>query len=478
MVPGTPRRFALLLLSQGVAAAGQFTAAVVVARTLGPADFGVWSYAVAYTSIFASIVDFGMSFVIVRDLARPTRDGARYIGNVIAIKGLLSLCALLLSASLLPLLGGDAERWPVLLLLSTQAVLVSFTTLIAAAAYARGHLLASGAVRSLQGLLLVGAAGGVALLGAGLLAFASAYAAVGLAGILVALTIASWRVGRIVPRFEALFWRSYLRELLPIALAVMLTTVYYSADVLMLGMAGHEREVGWYSAGYRLIYGLLLVLVALNQAFLPDVARSLDAAGVHAPAPVIRYYRAVWTFALPVVLLGPLAAPAVMTTVYGAEYGGGASALQILLVAGGLAFLSSYFGSLLLVAGRQREYLLGVGLAAASNIALNAALIPLFSLHGAAISTVLSEGLVMVWMRASSARILPAEARGVPVVPVLFGLSAAAMAGCAILLGFPRLPAVGGACALYAAAVYVCGAFNVEGKRTAVPDDAVTKQAA
>jgi O-antigen/teichoic acid export membrane protein len=454
-VPGLVRRFGLLLVSQGAAAAGQFGAAVIVARALGPADFGVWAYAVAYASIFASVVDFGMSFVVVRDLARPQHESRSYLGNVLAIKGVLSVCALALGAALLPLLGGGMDRWPVLALLGGQAVLASFAALIAAAVYVRGHLLASVAIRVFQGALLFGGVGTVALVGSGLLRFASVYIAIGAVGAAVALAIAVATIGRFAPRVDREFWRPYLGELLPIALAVMLTTVYYSADTLMLGLAGQERETGWYNAAYRVIFGLLLLLGALNQTFLPDTARSLDADGTRSPETLVRYYRAIWAFAMPIAALGPLAAPALMTLLYGSDYGGGARAMQILFVAGGLAFVSSYFSSAMLVAGRQRQYLGGVALAAGCNVALNAALIPVWSLDGAALSTVISEGLVVFWMRWRAGDVLPDEARGVPVAPAAAGCAVAAVAGLAVALGAPALPAVVAAGLGYAGALYL-----------------------
>ena len=450
-------RFSLLLLSQGLAAAGQFAAGVLVARSLGPGGFGHWSYAVAYTSVFASFVDFGMSFSILRDLSRGGESMGRYLANVIGIKVALSAAALVSIIALQPVLGGGSELLPVVLLLGAQTVLASFTTFLSTALYARDRVVLASVVRGGQGVLLAGVVAFLVARNAGPVPLAGAYAAAGAVGAAVCVGVAAKHFGRVVPRIEIAFWRRYLKELSPLALAVMLTTVYYSADTLMMGLAGLEQEVGWYNAGYRMIFALLLLVGALNQAFLPDQARALGARGLRASQTVVSYYRAVWALAVPVIALGPVAAPAVMGLVYGPEYEGGARALQILLLAGGLTFFSSFFGSLLLLAHRQRDYLLGVGLGALANIILNAALIPPFTLHGAAIATVAAEGLVALWMRKQCLRFLPADVKGAPWKTPAAGLATAGGAVLLIVAGVPDLVAVGAALAGYGVVLGLTG---------------------
>ncbi len=451
------RRFSLLLVSQGLAAAGQLAAGVVVARSLGPEEFGHWSYALAYGSVVASVVDFGMSFSVLRDLSRRPEDTARYLGNVMAIKVALSLSAFLAIVALLPALGGGQAQWAVTLLLGAQVIFASFTTLMATALYAREGMFLSAAVRGGQGMLLAGAVLLFSLAGPGLLPFAYVYAGVGAVGAVAAAALVVARLPGVLPRVDPAFWRSYLRDLSPLAAAIVLTTVYYSADTLMLGLAGLDREVGWYGAAYRTIYALLLLVGALNQAFLPDQSRALDGGGLRSPDSVRSYYQLVWVLAVPVVVLGPIAGPQAMSLVYGAEYEGGARALQVLLLAGGLMFFSSFFSSLVLLAGRQREYLGGVALGAGTNIALNLVLIPLYTLNGAAVATVVSEALVMLWMRQRSRRLLPNATCQVAWLVPATGLLTGGAAVLLLLAGVPALLAVGAAFGMYGAVMLLSG---------------------
>lgn len=451
MVAGTVlHRFSLLLVSQGVAATGQLLASILVARSLGPTDFGRWSYALAYTAIFASIVDFGMSFTTLRDLSRSQEDNRRYLGNVMAIRACLSVCALALIIALQPLFGGGPGLFLIVLLVGGQTILASFTQLMTTALYARGSLALSAAIRGGQGLLLAGIVWTLVTLRPGLVPFAAAYASIGLATVVIAGAVVVAQFGRAFPRFDLDFWRPYLRRLSPLALAVALTSVYYFADTIMLSFAGLDRDVGWYNAAYRPIFALLLLVGALGQAFLPDEARSLNAGTLRSAEPMVRHYRSAWMLALPIVLLGPLAAPDIIRILYGAAYEGSVVPLQILLIAGGLMFFSSFFSGLVLLEHRHRTYLAGVALGAGLNVLLNAALIPPFTLVGAATATVASEAAVMLWMR-SKCGYLPSEARNVCWGVALPGLAAAGGGALLVLSGVPSLVAAGAAALAFAA---------------------------
>ena len=52
-----------------------------VARYLGPEQFGVFSYAIAFASLFSSIASLGLGGIIVRDLVREPEQRDRYLGT-------------------------------------------------------------------------------------------------------------------------------------------------------------------------------------------------------------------------------------------------------------------------------------------------------------------------------------------------------------------------------------------------------------
>lgn len=64
---------------------------VFIARELGDITFGKYSFALAFTAIFAVFLDLGFLTLIVRDVARDKSLASKYLGNIAVIKVILSV---------------------------------------------------------------------------------------------------------------------------------------------------------------------------------------------------------------------------------------------------------------------------------------------------------------------------------------------------------------------------------------------------
>ena len=80
------RRFA------GEAGAKIFTLAffVIAARLLGAREFGLYSYAVSFVTLFVLFSDLGLNTLLTREIARDSTRAPGYVGNI----GGLKLCLL------------------------------------------------------------------------------------------------------------------------------------------------------------------------------------------------------------------------------------------------------------------------------------------------------------------------------------------------------------------------------------------------
>ena len=63
---------------------------IYIARYLGEVGFGKYSFALAFTGLFAIIASFGMNNYIIRELARNKEQTNEYLTNILIIKLLLS----------------------------------------------------------------------------------------------------------------------------------------------------------------------------------------------------------------------------------------------------------------------------------------------------------------------------------------------------------------------------------------------------
>ena len=71
----------------------RFALAIVIARTLGPAGYGIYAFAFSFAEVYGVISDFGMSNLIIRDTSREKKYLARYVGNILFVESALSVVA-------------------------------------------------------------------------------------------------------------------------------------------------------------------------------------------------------------------------------------------------------------------------------------------------------------------------------------------------------------------------------------------------
>ncbi|MCU1381928.1 MAG: hypothetical protein JWL71_625, partial [Acidobacteria bacterium] len=196
-------------------------------------------------------------------------------------------------------------------------------------------------------------------------------------------------------------WRVFRRDVWPIGAGIVLSALYFRIDLFLVQLWSGTESVALYNAVFRLVEALRLLPAAVLAVVLPGLVRAGDL------RPLARV-------ALPLTGAAIAAAAALwfcagwlIPLVYGARYAGAVPAFRILLLSFPLLALNFALTHQLVGWDGQRIYAGLCGLALAVNIALNASLIPLRSIEGAAWATLGTEvvltagcGLALWMMRA------------------------------------------------------------------------------
>lgn len=434
---------------------------VVMARELGDAGFGVFTFAFMYVTIFTSLARFGQDTVLVREVARDHTLVDRYFANTVALKLALSVPVGALAIALLIATGASRETLAVAALLGA-AVTVEAVIGTAFAVYQAFEELRWVAVVLIAQRFLTAAAGIAALLaGAGVVAVAAIYLGGALVALVLGLAIQFRRVARPRLHVAPTMWGALMRAAVPLGIAGVFGIILFRVDTVILAAFEPAAVVGDYGAAYRLFEATLFLGWSIGAAVYPVLSRLDDRKAL------ATIYRGAVKLAvaatLPLAVGAAVLAEPLVELLYGAEFDEAATALQLLAPAIAL-FPVTYVTSLLLVArGRQRFIAVLYGAVTAVNIALNLVLIPEFSLNGAALATSLTEALVVLFSVALGVRLVG----GISAPRVLAGpLVASATAGVAMALlssSFWLAAAAGGL-------VYLAVLVLVE--RLAFPEDA------
>ena len=270
-----------ILFNSGVMFAGQAAVKIlglvwlaIVARHLGDARFGHLTYAFSLGSLIGILVEFGFSSVITRAVARRPEEAARYFSNVLSLRMSLSVISFPLTVLVALHTGATASTLGPVYIAAISTSLAGLYATSNAVFFGREKMefpsiimVVSKLVAILVGLLVV-------RMGLGIVWIALVFLLEAALNLAISIPVLSRQMGfRFVPMLDIAFWRSLIREATPFALALVLGLIYFKIDVVMLSAMKGSRHVGWYSAGYRLLEGLVYLPAAFINTMFPALSR-------------------------------------------------------------------------------------------------------------------------------------------------------------------------------------------------------------
>lgn len=395
---GAAFTFGLRLVSTGLT----YAVSVMLARLLGVRGYGTYALALEWLTFLTVPTALGMDRFMVREIAvyrtkeqwSELRGFLRW-GNLAVLAA--SLTAALIGALVVTVVVSQNGLRLSLYVAFATLPLMSLTTLRQAAMRGFDRIVGGGWPELVLRPLLILA---LTTLGWFLLPEFSApwaVAALGLAT-LIAFSVGAGllaRVLRTAPQARPVYRsRVWLVTSLPFMLISATYVFNNKAGVLLLGVLGERTDVGLYTPASRGADLIALVLLAVNTAFAPTLAR-LYAQGKprQLEAAVARSTRLITLVSLPVAL-GFIVFGRTFLAIFGPEFTAAQNALTILSVGQLVNAATGTVGTLLNMTGHERDTALVVGFSAAVNIGLNVLLIPRFGLTGAALATALG---TLVW---------------------------------------------------------------------------------
>jgi O-antigen/teichoic acid export membrane protein len=388
------RNLAVVFTGRAVMLALQFVAFAIAAAYLEPALLGVYTFAIAFAALFRLLPAFSFDPVVTRDLSQRPEDEPTLVPNVAYLRVALAGVAYAALAVVLVLVGYGENRFEAALIAGFVLPAIALDTFRNSLGV-RLRLGWTSFADILEGVVTLVGVILLAATDAGVFAFLWLYVGAKFVnGVVLLICVSriadfSWR-----PRLEG--WPGLLRGAAPLALATVLTALYFRIDMVVLARLKPAADVGQYGAAYKFFDTLLLVPALVVGVFQPVIARS----AVQDPETLRRRFaRAVQLMTvagLGVAVLGAMTAPRALPALPGFDrYGGAGDALALLAVAAGLSFVGTVVQTTLIATHRQRQLVYVAGAALALNVVLNATLIPPFSYMGAAAATVATEVFVV-----------------------------------------------------------------------------------
>lgn len=361
---------------------------VYVVRRLGDANFGRYSTALAYVTIFAMLTDLGTSQFSVREMARKGENIAWMVPDIVALRAVLSLLAIAGITFSARLVGKTPDMVLGIFIASCGLLLYAFQGPLESLMIAKERLdfssvlkLLNQAVFMILGMmLLLGGGGYIGLL----LASLAGVLAMGVASIYVVRRVLRLHFERPNP----LHWRPLLRASLPFGIMGVIGTFASRFDTVFMSFVLTDAAVGWYNVPYNLIMMMMLLAQSLAISLYPALVKEYDSGRGSIQGTVQRALRYLLLLSLPIAVGGMLLADRFIILLYGREFASAIPVMQILVWALPFWFLQEMLGRTGFTMQLERRLCWTVLVTALIGVTLCVALVPRFGVVGAAIGTV------------------------------------------------------------------------------------------
>jgi len=375
-----------------------FVLSIYIARSLGDINFGKYSFALAFTSLFAVFSDMGYNTLLVREVAKDKSQASDYLDNVLSFRLLLS--GLIFSFMILSinLLSYPTDTKNTIYLFGACALIDSLATIFIMIfrAFERMELEAKIAIianiaKTSGGLLVL-------YLGYGLLGLALVFLLSSSLHFIMLTTICKKNFANPKLKFNLQFLKRTLIIALPLSMTGISLLIFTRTDTLMLSSMKGDAVVGWYNAAYNLVLSFKPIPHLFMNALFPAMAGyAISSKNTFKVISEISS-RYLICLGLPLAVGISLLADKIVLFLYGPLYSDSIIALRILSFDIVIFFIWINCAFILISINKQNLWAITAIATVFLNIILNILLIPTLSYIGASIATIISEAICVTFL--------------------------------------------------------------------------------
>jgi len=373
-----------------------FIVSVFVVRYLGPKEFGIYSYAISFAWLFASISTLGLESISTRELVKNSDKRDEINGTVFSLRLLGSIACIITTAIVLLLIGEDTYTTILILIFSGSFIFQSFSAIeyyfrgIVKAKYNAYALSASVIFSSGLKILFI-------LLKAPLIYFiiaASAeyfFLAIGLVAVYNhnKLSIFSWKYSKEIAA-------SLLKDSWPLALSGVVVMIYMRIDQVMIKNMLNIEAVGYYSAAVRLCEAWYFIPVTLCNAIFPAIVNAKSVSEKFYNNRMQKLYDLLTWLAIGIAVPVTIFSDQIIQILFGSEFASASPVLTIYIWAGVAVFLNVASSQYLINENLAKLTFYRSTIGMVINVILNLVLIPIYGIVGSAVATLISYSLVIL----------------------------------------------------------------------------------
>ncbi|MFA5124254.1 MAG: flippase [Patescibacteria group bacterium] len=368
---------------------------IILARSIGVADQGRFTFALSFTSIFAMFLDLGLTQVLIREVAKNREHSAKYLANILGYKLVASALVYLIIVILVNILGYPPLTKSLVYISGFVMLLDSLS--LSVYGTLRGHqdlmYESLGVIINQLTVLIIG--GGLLFCGAPLTWVMAVYVLGSLINFLWSTINLRHKYSvPIIFSFDWLTIRQLVLISIPFALAGIFNRIFSAIDIVLLSKLAGDYAVGIYSVAFKVAFALQFIALAFSASIYPAFANYFAHSKEKLSKLFVKSMYWLMFFSLPISIGVISIADKVIGPVFGNHYTASVLPLDILMLSLVFVFLCFPVGAMLNACDRQARNTWHLGIVAGFSFIANLILIPIWGYNGSAIANIASYALL------------------------------------------------------------------------------------
>ncbi|MCX7956615.1 MAG: flippase [Endomicrobia bacterium] len=364
---------------------------MLITRIINMEDYGVYSFAVAYITMFSPLCDVGMTPILTREISMDKQKGRFLIGTATILRVFMVLIYVIIVLVTTFTFKEPIKRIVVVGLLFS--FLTYPLTAVNSVFYSELKIWWLSIGNILRKVIFLILFLFLSIFKLGLISVVVSYV---LSENLTNLFLFVVGLRYVLPiyKFDVSFAKFLLKQSLPLFLTILISMFYTKVDTVMLSFLTVNATVGMYNAAVQFYSFMFFVAAVIGSVFFPLMSKFYNSKHflIIAVKGII-ISLVVGLFILVIVLI---AGEPLMLFVLPKKYLDAIKILKVLCIGIPFAFINIILGDILIIIGKQNLMFIVSFLSSTINIFLNFILIPKFLSIGAALATSLTQVFSLV----------------------------------------------------------------------------------
>lgn len=363
---------------------------MLIARYLGPRNFGVISYAASLVGFVTPLVFLGINNILVQEIIKnPQKEGV-IIGTSILLS-IISALFCMLGVFIFTIFSNIGET-ETIIVSSLYSLILIFQSLDLIEYWFQAKLLSKySSIITLVAYIIVSGYKITLLIFQKSIYWFSISNAMGYLIISICLISLYFKLGGQSFSFTKEVAKNLFSKSKYYILTGLMIAIFAQTDKIMIKLMISDTATGYYSAAVSVASMTSFVYVAIIDSFRPVIFKNFDESKEKFELNIKRLYSIIIYISLAQSLIMTFFSGLIINILYGSSYSGAISALRIICWYTTFSYLGSVRNIWILCMNLQK-YLFPINLSGALlNVILNLFLIPLIGIEGAAIASLITQ---------------------------------------------------------------------------------------